>query len=122
MTPRNPFIIKLPDKQSTLPGRENPIMTPELHYVLGTSIFPEEEEQAVFGLGCFGALNELLQLSVLETHSDLQATPNPTPRSMFRDDKITKWFCIFDPLTISYQNFSKSSGKATQLKECGKTT
>ena len=85
MTPRKPFIIQLPEKESTLPGREDPIMTPEIHYVLGTSIgppFPENTEQAVFGLGCFwGAERAFWKLNgVISTAVGYAGgfTPNPT--------------------------------------------
>ena len=39
-----------------LPGRDEPILRPALHHVLGTPIappFPDGTERAIFGMGCF---------------------------------------------------------------------
>ena len=116
MTPRNPFIIQLPEKESTLPGRENPITIPELHYVLGTSIgplFPEEAEQAVFGLGCFwGAERAFWQVNGVTSTAVGYAggfTPNPTYQEvcsgMTGHNEVV--LVIFDPLTISYPELLK---------------
>ena len=44
------------DPADALPGREQPIVVPGRHDVLGTPIappFPDNLEQAVFGMGCF---------------------------------------------------------------------
>ena len=116
MTPRNPFIIQLPEKESTLPGREDPIMTPEIHYVLGTSIgppFPEDAERAVFGLGCFwGAERAFWKLNgVISTAVGYSGgfTPNPTYQEvcsgMTGHNEVV--LVIFDPLAVSYPELIK---------------
>ncbi len=45
-----------PSAGGTLPGRDAPMPVPDAHYVNGRPLkppFPENMEQAVFGLGCF---------------------------------------------------------------------
>jgi peptide-methionine (S)-S-oxide reductase len=47
---------KMPSADEALPGRDTPIPVAGAHYVLGTPLqppFPDDTEQAVFGLGCF---------------------------------------------------------------------
>jgi peptide-methionine (S)-S-oxide reductase len=46
----------MPSLEDALPGRDEPIVVPGRHLVLGTPIgppFPEGTEQAGFGMGCF---------------------------------------------------------------------
>ena len=48
--------INIPARDNALPGREMPIQTAEIHYILGRKLkapFPDQMEIAVFGLGCF---------------------------------------------------------------------
>ena len=48
--------LELPNADTALPGREEPIPVPAHHYVNGNSMlppFPEGMELAVFGMGCF---------------------------------------------------------------------
>jgi peptide-methionine (S)-S-oxide reductase len=48
--------VDMPSSDEALPGRETPILAPTNHLVLGTPLqppFPEDTEQAVFGMGCF---------------------------------------------------------------------
>jgi peptide-methionine (S)-S-oxide reductase len=56
----------LPDKQSALPDRDNPVEVNPQHYVNGNRIVapvPAHLQQAVFGLGCFwGAERKFWQL------------------------------------------------------------
>ena len=55
----------MPSPEEALPGRDTPIPVSGSHYVLGTPLrppFPDDTEQAVFGLGCFwGAEKEFWQ-------------------------------------------------------------
>ena len=85
MSFRNPFDLKIPDKESALPGREDPIMKPNPHFVLGTTIAPPfktETEQAIFGLGCFWGAERVFWEKVGVTSTAVGytggITPNPT--------------------------------------------
>ena len=85
MSFRNPFDLKIPDKESALPGREDPIMKPKPHFVLGTTIAPPfktETEQAIFGLGCFWGAERVFWEKVGVTSTAVGytggITPNPT--------------------------------------------
>jgi len=71
--------------ERALPGRSHPLVVPDRHEVLGTSIkppFPEGYESAVFGLGCFwGAERIFWQAPGVYTTAVGYAggyTPNPT--------------------------------------------
>jgi len=75
----------MPDPESALSGRSTPIRVPERHYVLDTPLqgpFPEDTEQAIFGLGCFwGAERVFWQTPGVYTTAVGYAsgmTPNPT--------------------------------------------
>jgi peptide-methionine (S)-S-oxide reductase len=51
---RKPLAMLAPEE--ALPGRDEPVVVPGRHPVLGTPIgppFPEGTEQAIFGMGCF---------------------------------------------------------------------
>lgn len=53
---------RMPSADEALPGRDTPIPVAGAHYVLGTPLqppFPEDTEQAVFGLGCFWGAERL---------------------------------------------------------------
>ncbi|RDH83972.1 MAG: peptide-methionine (S)-S-oxide reductase [endosymbiont of Galathealinum brachiosum] len=78
-----PLII--PDAEHTLPGREESMHVPDIHYVNGNSLtepFPDHLSKAVFGLGCFwGAERKFWQLQgVYSTAVGYAAgsTKNPT--------------------------------------------
>ena len=48
--------MKLPDADNALPGRSKEMSVPERHFVNGNLMkppFPEDFEQAIFGMGCF---------------------------------------------------------------------
>ena len=71
--------------ERALPGRSHPLVVPDRHEVLGTSIkppFPDGYEQIVFGLGCFwGAERIFWQAPGVYTTAAGYAggyTPNPT--------------------------------------------
>ena len=52
----NPASLRMPDADSALPGRDEPMPVPRQHFVHGRPIvppFPAETEQALFGMGCF---------------------------------------------------------------------
>jgi peptide-methionine (S)-S-oxide reductase len=53
---------KMIDSERALPGRDQGIVVPERHFVLGNPIappFPDGLEQAVFGMGCFWGAERL---------------------------------------------------------------
>lgn len=75
----------LPGPQDALPGRDEPIATPERHYVLDTPMqppFPADTREAVFGLGCFWGAEQLFWETegVYTTAAGYAGgyTPNPT--------------------------------------------
>ncbi len=116
MTPSNPFDLQLPEERFSPPGRETPIMNPDRHYVLGTSIAPpfsEETGQAVFGLGCFwGAERVFWQLNGVTATAVGYAggyTPNPTYQEVCsgQTGHNEVVLIVFDPLTISYPELLK---------------
>ena len=52
----------LPSLEQALPGRDQPILGPTRHLVLDTPLqppFPDDTEQAVFGMGCFWGAERL---------------------------------------------------------------
>src|SRR5690554_5865661 len=77
--------MRLPTAEEALPGRAEPVVTSEIHAVLGTRIqppFPADLQQLVVGMGCFwGAERLFWQLDgVYSTAVGYSAglTPNPT--------------------------------------------
>jgi len=95
-----------------LPGRDEPILRPGLHHVLGTPIappFPEGTERAVFGLGCFwGAEKIFWQTPGIYTTAAGYAggfTPNPTYEEVCsgRTGHTEAVLVVHDPAAISYE-------------------
>jgi peptide-methionine (S)-S-oxide reductase len=75
----------LPSREHALPGRDEPILDPTGHLVLGTPLqppFPAGTERAIFGMGCFwGAERLFWRLPGIYTTAVGYAggvTPNPT--------------------------------------------
>ncbi len=76
---------ELPTAETALPGRDKAMPVPAKHYVLDAPLrgpFPEDTEQAIFGLGCFwGAERVFWQTPGVYTTAVGYAagmTPNPT--------------------------------------------
>lgn len=102
----------IPSAQEALPGRSQTMPVPEKHHVNGNPLkppFPENMEQAVFGLGCFwGAERKFWQQpGVFTTAAGYAAghTPNPTYKEvcsgMTGHNEVV--LVVYDPNQISYQ-------------------
>ena len=81
--------LSVPSKGEALPGRDEPVLEPAPHAVLGNPIvppFPEGFERIVVGMGCFwGAERMFWELPGVWTTSVGYAggqTPNPTYREV----------------------------------------
>ena len=101
----------LPDRSTVLPGRETEMPVPESHFVNGNPLrgpFPENMEQAVFGLGCFwGAERRFWQTEgVYATAAGYAGglTPNPTYEEVCSGDTghAEVVLVVFDPAFVSY--------------------
>jgi peptide-methionine (S)-S-oxide reductase len=97
--------------EEALPGRDEPIVRPGRHLVLGTPLappFPEGTERAVFGLGCFwGAERIFWQAPGVYTTAVGYAggfTPNPTYEEVCsgRTGHTEAVLVVYDPAQISY--------------------
>ncbi|MDA8297662.1 MAG: peptide-methionine (S)-S-oxide reductase MsrA [Actinomycetota bacterium] len=98
--------------ERALGGREEPIMRPGRHVVLGTPIgppFPERVELAYFALGCFwGAERRFWQVpGVFTTAAGYSGgyTPNPTYEEVCsgKTGHAEVVLVAFDPGAVSYQ-------------------
>jgi peptide-methionine (S)-S-oxide reductase len=103
---------KLVDPSEALPGRERRMVVPARHDVLGTPLeppFPEDLQQAVFGLGCFwGAERIFWQAPGVYTTAVGYAggfTPNPTYEEVCsgRTGHAEVVLVVFDPARTSYE-------------------
>jgi peptide-methionine (S)-S-oxide reductase len=77
--------LDLPSPENALPGRDEPILGPSSHLVLGTPLqppFPDGTEQAIFGMGCFWGAERLFWkapgMYTTAVGYGGGATPNPT--------------------------------------------
>ena len=102
----------MPDKKDALPGRDQSIQVPDKHHINGHSLqapFPENMQQALFGLGCFwGAEKVFWQLDGVYTTAVGYAagfTPNPTYQEVCSGltghNEVV--LVIFDPAVLGYQ-------------------
>jgi peptide-methionine (S)-S-oxide reductase len=101
----------VPSPSEALPGRDEAIPVPELHYVLGTPLqppFPDGYEQAVFGMGCFwGAERMFWQAPGVYTTAVGYAggsTPNATYQEVCSGltGHAEVVLAVFDPEKTSY--------------------
>ncbi len=106
----------IPSPQEALPGRDQAMPVPEKHHVNGNPLqppFPENMEQAVFGLGCFwGAERKFWQQEGVYTTAAGYAaghTPNPTYQEvcsgMTGHNEVV--LVVYDPQKISYEELLK---------------
>ena len=104
------------EPRDALPGREEPMVVPERHTVLGTPLrppFPEGFETTVFGLGCFwGAERVFWQAPGVYTTAVGYAggfTPNPTYEETCsgRTGHTEAVLVVYDPAKTSYEKLLK---------------
>ncbi|MEM8831809.1 MAG: peptide-methionine (S)-S-oxide reductase MsrA [Cyanobacteria bacterium P01_G01_bin.19] len=106
----------IPSPAEALPGRSESMPVPEKHHVNGNPLqppFPENMEQAIFGLGCFwGAERKFWQQEGVYTTAVGYAaghTPNPTYKEvcsgMTGHNEVV--LVVYDPAVISYEDLLK---------------
>jgi peptide-methionine (S)-S-oxide reductase len=102
----------MPAPEEALPGRSQAMPVPRAHEVLGTPLtppFPEETEQAVFGMGCFwGAERLFWETPGVYTTAVGYAggyTPNPTYEETCsgRTGHTEAVLVVFRPADVSYE-------------------
>jgi len=101
----------IPSAEDALPGRDTPMPVPDTHYVNGRPLkppFPENMEQAVFGLGCFWGAEQLFweQAGVYTTAVGYAGgyTANPTYQEVCsgQTGHNEVVLVVFDPAEIPY--------------------
>ena len=106
----------MPNADEALPGRNTPLEISNTHFVNGNPLlppFPENMQQAMFGLGCFwGAELKFWQLEGVFTTAVGYAagyTPNPTYEEvctgMTGHNEVV--LVVYDPTIILYQELLK---------------
>jgi len=107
---------KLVDPADALPGRDEAIVVPERHYVLGNPLtppWPEGFQQIVVGMGCFwGAERVFWQAPGVWTTAVGYAggtTPNPSYEEVCsaRTGHAEVVLAVFDPSVTSYDEMLK---------------
>jgi peptide-methionine (S)-S-oxide reductase len=100
------------EPREALAGRDEPMVVPDQHYVLGTPItppFPEGFERAVFGMGCFwGAERVFWQAPGVHTTAAGYAggyTPNASYEEVCsgRTGHAEVVLAVYDPAKTSYE-------------------
>ncbi len=102
----------MPAPDEALPGREQALEVPELHFVNGSRLqppFPQGMQLAMFGLGCFWGAERVFweQAGVYSTMVGYSGgyTPNPTYREVCSGltghNEVVR--VVFDPQAVDYQ-------------------
>jgi peptide-methionine (S)-S-oxide reductase len=103
---------KMPARDESLPGRDEPMTVPKRHFVNGHPLRPPFEaglEQAVFGLGCFwGAERRFWETPGVYSTAVGYAggyTPNPDYREVCsgHTGHAEVVLVVFDPQRVSYE-------------------
>lgn len=103
--------IAVPDAHEALAGRDEAMVIPDSHFVLGTALtppWPDGMEEAFFAFGCFWGCERLFwQLDGVHSTSVGYAggvTPNPTYREVCtgRTGHAETVRVVFDPARVSY--------------------
>jgi len=111
----------MPQPGEALPGRDEPLLVPDKHYVNGTPLkppFPQGMQQAVFGMGCFwGAERTFWELPGVYTSAVGYAggyTRNPTYQEVCSGstghNEVV--LVVFDPQAVSYETLLKTFWEA----------
>ena len=112
----NPAKSRMPEPNTALAGRPNPIPTAERHFVNGASLkppYPAGSEIADFAFGCFwGAEKVFWQTPGVWTTAVGYAggyTPNPTYEEVCsgRTGHTEVVLVVFDPKQITYEQVLK---------------
>lgn len=108
----------MPTASEALPGRNAPIPTAEMHFLLDRPLkgpYPVNTERAMFGLGCFwGAERKFWELGagiwVTAVGYSGGLTPNPTYEETCtgRTGHAEVVLVVFDPENISYETLLKT--------------
>jgi peptide-methionine (S)-S-oxide reductase len=107
----------MPSADEALRGRDEPILTPGAHAVLGTPIgppFPEDTERAILGMGCFwGAERLFWKLPGVYTTAVGYSggfTPNPTYEEVCsaRTGHNEVVLAVFRPAQVSYEEILRT--------------
>ncbi len=109
----DPNKLRMPSPADALPGREQAMDVPEVHFVNGNRLvppFPDGLEMAMFGMGCFwGAERKFWQVEgVYSTQVGYAAgyTQNPTYREVCSGqtghNEVVR--VVFDPAKVSFDD------------------
>lgn len=113
--------VTIPSADQALPGRDAPMPVAETHYVNGNRLqapFPDDLQQALFGLGCFwGAERCFWQLEGVYTTAVGYAaghTPNPSYEEVCsgQTGHNEVVLVVFDPNNLSYAALLKTFWEA----------
>ena len=108
--------IILPERSQALPGREVAVRVPDRHYVNSNPLqgpFPDNMQQAIFGLGCFwGAERRFWNSGGVYTTAAGYAggiTPNPTYEEVCTGatGHAEVVLIVFDPAFTSFEEMLK---------------